>query len=147
MTNDIRGYATVSSGERVQLSPEQAAEIWNRVTAAEAKRATDMPDAAAAISALCEAHQRLIEIGWMDIESCPKDGTEFEVIEAGSSGIHTAHYDGKWPNGKWFIHDASGDFWPSRPILFRLFPADQAEKKKKMEEAFAKYANQTEPRI
>jgi len=59
--------------------------------------------------------------GWKEIMYCPKDGTVFEVIEAGSTGIHDCHYTGVWPTGTWWVHDDQiKDLFPSRPILFRL---------------------------
>jgi len=55
---------------------------------------------------------------------CPKDGTTFNVLEAGSTGIFVAHYEGEWPTGSWWIHDEEyGDLSPSRPILFKPLTA------------------------
>jgi hypothetical protein len=84
-----------------------------------AKRAEEMPTEQDALSRMFECVQRLKELGWNDAMYCPKDGTVFNVIEAGSSGIHKAHYSGKWPDGACWIHD-NGDLWPNRPILFKL---------------------------
>ena len=67
---------------------------------------------------LFEAYQDLKRLGWNDAIYCPKDGTWFDAIEAGSTGIHNCQYQGQWPNGGWWVAD--GDVWPSRPILFRL---------------------------
>lgn len=72
-----------------------------------------------AIDALFDAYNRLKLAGWNDAMYCPKDGTVFEVIEAGSTGIHECHYAGEWPNGVYWVHGPN-DLWPSRPILFRL---------------------------
>lgn len=66
-----------------------------------------------------DAYDRLRRLGWREIEYCPKDGTVFEAIEAGSTGVHDCHYDGEWPTGYWWVH-APGDLYPSHPILFRL---------------------------
>ncbi len=60
---------------------------------------------------------------------CPKDGTWFDAIEVGSTGIHDCHYEGTWPNGHWWVADAH-DLRPSRPALFR-------ERKKRSESATA----------
>lgn len=65
------------------------------------------------------AYDRLRLLGWREAIYCPKDGTVFEAIEAGSTGVHDCHYQGEWPNGSWWIH-AAGDLYPSFPILFRL---------------------------
>lgn len=70
------------------------------------------------IEQLHDAYMKLRANGWREIIYCPKDGTVFEVLEAGSTGIHKCHYAGEWPTGIWWTHD-SGDLWPSRPILFR----------------------------
>jgi hypothetical protein len=72
-----------------------------------------------AINDMFAAYQKLRALGWNDAVYCPKDGTVFETIEAGSTGIHRTHYSGQWPDGSWWVHDA-GDLWPSRPTLFRL---------------------------
>ena len=65
-----------------------------------------------------EARQRLMELGWNDAIYCPKDGSEFDAIEAGSTGIHKCHYSGEWPDGHWWIA-GDGDLYPSRPVLYR----------------------------
>lgn len=83
------------------------------------RRAKIMPDDAVAISAMFEAYDRLRELGWQSIIYCPKDGTVFDAIEAGSTGIHPCHYDGEWPQGSFWLHDG-GDLWPGRPVLFKL---------------------------
>jgi len=72
-----------------------------------------------AIATMFRGYLALKALGWNDAIYCPKDGTVFEAIEAGSTGIHECHYDGEWPEGIWWIHSA-GDLYPSRPILFRL---------------------------
>jgi hypothetical protein len=82
------------------------------------RRAEQMPDDSSALNVLHDAHQRLMELGWQNPIFCPKDGTPFEVIEAGSCGIHKCIYMGEWPKGDWWIMDG-GDLLPSRPILFR----------------------------
>ena len=84
----------------------------------QAERAKTMPTTEAALDALFSAWLRLTELGWRQAIYCPKDGTTFDAIEAGSIGIHACHYSGKWPDGHWWIED-DGDLFPSRPILFR----------------------------
>ena len=91
-----------------------------------AERAARLPDEQAALRAMGDAYDRLRELGWREAIYCPKDGTIFDVIEAGSTGIHECHYEGDWPKGTWWIH-AEGDLWPSRPSLFRLRPPDEAQ--------------------
>lgn len=109
-----------------RLTQEEVAELFAAAEAQKAKRAADMPTEQDAIHALTQAVYRLNELGWRDPIYCPKDGSEFDVIEAGSSGIHVASYWGDWPNGGWHVH-ADGDCWPSRPILYR---ATEAEKQR-----------------
>lgn len=87
--------------------------------AARERRAAAMPDERSAINAMFEAWQRLKELGWREAIYCPKDGTTFDAIEAGSSGIQECYYEGKWPNWHWWALD-EGDLWPSRPILYRV---------------------------
>lgn len=82
-----------------------------------ADRAAKMPDEKAAISQMFEAYQRLQELGWREAIYCPKDGSMFSAITAGSTGVHLCNYEGEWPKGAWWIYD--GDVWPARPILFR----------------------------
>ena len=80
--------------------------------------ATIMPTEQDALHVLGQAHQRLEELGWRNAIYCPKDGSVFDAIEAGSTGIHDCIYEGKWPTGGWWVL-ADGDMWPSRPILYR----------------------------
>jgi hypothetical protein len=82
-----------------------------------------MPTVEAALAAMHEGYRRLEDLGFRDAVYCPKDGTEFEVIEPGSTGVHRCIYEGDWPSGTWFIL-ADRDLWPSRPILFRPIPPE-----------------------
>jgi len=70
------------------------------------------------INKLFENYCDLMNYGWKPIEYCPKDGSEFLAIEMGSTGIHKCVYDGKWPDGAWWIKD-NNDCFPSNPILFK----------------------------
>lgn len=87
-----------------------------RLIEAEAKRAADMPDEKSAIGAMFIAYIRLKELGWKDIIDCPKDGSSFSVIEAGSARVHTVHYSGGW----W--RHGTVDLYPSNPVLFKALP-------------------------
>lgn len=117
-SDELRGWATLDTGERVELSAEQCRALIEMTDAEQAKRAADMPDEQTALRVMFSAFQRLRELGWREAIYCPKDGTTFDAIEAGSTGIHRCHYSGEWPKGGWWI-TAHGDQWPSRPILFR----------------------------
>ncbi len=98
------------------------AEGWERLTSAiaarDAAQAERMPDDRAALLQMQDAYTRLEKLGWRNAIYCPKDGTVFDAIEAGSTGIFACHYEGDWPTGSWWAQDA-GDLWPARPILFR----------------------------
>lgn len=100
-----------------------------------------MPNEKSAISMLFDAYDRLRELGWREAIYCPKDGTHFQVIEAGSTGVFDAMYEGKWPNGHWWICE-DGDMCPSRPVLFRLYPEDQAKEDARKAEAMARFKNE-----
>lgn len=90
-----------------------------------AARSALVPTEQDAINLMHECFQRLKELGWNDAIYCPKDGSEFDAIEAGSTGIHRCHYDGEWPNGHWWVAD-DHDLWPSRPILYRVSEEEKA---------------------
>ena len=72
---------------------------------------------------IAEAIDGLKAIGWAESSYCPKDGSVFLAIEAGSTGIFRCHYTGEWPKGTWWLEDG-GDLWPSRPILWKPLPKD-----------------------
>jgi hypothetical protein len=100
---------------------EEIKRALNEAAAAKIARLKHMPTEADALWVLFEAYQRLKELGWNDAVYCPKDGSSFDAIEAGSTGVFRCHYEGKWPTGSWWAEDG-GDFWPSRPILYRPTP-------------------------
>jgi len=100
------------------LLQSEADELMARIDANEKRRKELMPDEAAAINLMFDAYQRLKELGWNDAQYCPKDGSTFDSIEVGSTGIHRSHYSGVWPNGVWYTYDR-GDLWPAHPILYR----------------------------
>lgn len=135
--NDIVGHKTIYTGttdpetgfprlRHEPLTHAEAQALHAAADAAKQKRTNEMPDAPSAIRAMFEAWQRLKELGWREAQYCPKDGSAFEVIEAGSTGIFECRYSGEWPDGHYLIA-AHGDIYPSRPILFRLYPEDQAK--------------------
>jgi hypothetical protein len=114
----IVGHTTYHDGHHEPLRRSEANAIIAASDEAKARRAERMPDEQSAINAMFEAWLRLKELGWNDAVYCPKDGTTFDAIEAGSTGIHQCRYDGDWPKGSWWIL-GDGDLWPSRPVLFR----------------------------
>lgn len=92
--------------------------IWKHSEESERKRAEMMPDEITALKVMNEAYKRLKELGFKEAQYCPKDGSLFNSVEAGSIGISVCSYSGEWPTGHYWIH-AADDLWPSRPILFR----------------------------
>lgn len=119
MSEEIVGHKTMADGTHQPLYKHEADALWEACEREKKKREIDMPTEETALHKMWSAHYRLKELGWRDAIYCPKDGSTFLVIEAGSAGIHEAHYEGEWPNGSWWVH-ADGDLWPSRPTLFKL---------------------------
>jgi hypothetical protein len=97
------------------------AKILKAEKAAKKRRAQQMPTAQAAINTLFLAWLRLKELGWREAMWCPKDGSQFLAVEAGSTGIHNCHYQGKWPDGTYWVLGEEESF-PSHPILFKPSP-------------------------
>jgi hypothetical protein len=108
-----RVYLAVTAAEQAAIDAEHAAKM--------AARAAKLPDEKACLEAMFEAYDRLRELGWRDAIYCPKDGTVFLSISAGSTGIHECYYQGEWPKGSWWSYDA-GDIWPAHPILWKAKP-------------------------
>ena len=109
-----------------KLTIDEILTIMQQIEDAEKHRAQVMPTEKEALIVMFTAYQRLKDLGFNDACYCPKDGTLFDCIEAGSTGIHTGKYDGEWPTGHYWILD--GDIWPGRPILYR--PKDKAPEPK-----------------
>lgn len=103
----------------ISTTKEQWDGMNDAIAVEDAARAALMPTEQDAIRLISDAHERLKELGWNDIIYCPKDGSEFDAIEVGSTGIHRCHYSGEWPDGSWLIADEH-DLYPSRPIMYRV---------------------------
>ena len=117
----VAGHKTYRDGLGFRHEPlyeDEAAALMAQVEASDARRKELMPDEDAAIRMFFDAYIRLKDFGWRDAVYCPKDGTTFKVIEAGSTGKHDCIYQGDWPNGTWWIV-GDGDMSPSRPVLFK----------------------------
>lgn len=146
--NDIVGHKTFATGERDEhglpihrhepLTRAEGEALWKHAQRCHEDRIARMPDEKSALQTLHDAYTRLKDMGWRDAIYCPKDGSTFEIIEVGSTGIFRAHYHGEWPTGGWLAEDA-GDLWPSHPCLFRLLPEAQAEYDAKMKAAKERY--------
>jgi hypothetical protein len=117
---EYHGHMTLSDGTHVPLSKEEAEKLWLESERIAKERAEKLPTEKDAIDALFEAQVRLKELGWREAMYCPKDGTTFRVIEAGSTGIFECYYEGKWADGYYMTSDG-GDIYPSRsgPLLFK----------------------------
>ena len=94
-------------------------EHWKESARKQPDYRTDLEKAL--LSEMFAAYDKLRSLGWRDIIYCPKDGTRFLAITAGSTGICPHYYQGEWPKVSWWAEDA-GDLWPSRPILWRPMP-------------------------
>jgi len=140
---EFSGHWTLRDGSRIAMTPGEAEALWKETERRRAERAAKLPDERAAIEAMFEAFDRLRELGWSEAIYCPKDGSSFSVIEAGSTGIFRAHYAGEWPNGTWWVENGD-DLSPSRPILYRLFPEDEAKRKAKMQAAAEQFRAERE---
>ena len=145
--NDIVGHKTFSDGpmsfRHEPLTRAEADVLWAAAEAAEAKRAADMPTEQDAIDMLFQAQQRLKELGWKEGMYCPKDGSAFKTIEAGSTGIFDCTCHGEWPNCDWTSYDEH-DAYPSShpPLMFKLLPEAQKAHDEKMAALRAKFAEQ-----
>lgn len=131
------------SDHTTEISAEDFASLLAEIDAARDRRATLMPDVRTALRAMFEAFDRLRELGWREGIYAPKDGTEFEVIEAGSTGVFHCRYYGSWPDGMWMTSDGH-DLYPSQspPMLFRLSEADEAARKARMAAAAERFARE-----
>ena len=103
----------------MDYSKMSAEEIFADIDRRDKERAQKMPDEKAALEQMLDAFIRLKDLGWREAMYCPKDGTMFDAISAGSTGICPTKYDGEWPKGRYWGYEAN-DVWPSHPILFKL---------------------------
>lgn len=114
----VVGHKTFLDGHHEPLRQSEAQAIMAAADEEKARRAEQMPDEQSAILAMFSAWLRLKELGWNEAQYCPKDGTLFDALEPGSTGIHPCRYDGEWPTGHyWIVGD--DDLYPSKPVLFR----------------------------
>lgn len=118
----VVGHKTFGDGaggfRHEPLYADEAEELWRHAEEKDAYRRQLMPTEQDAIALFFDAWQRLKDFGWREAVYCPKDGTHFDAIEPGSTGIHDCAYEGEWPKGSWWAY-WDGDCGPSRPALFR----------------------------
>lgn len=101
------GYAT----------EEQANEIMRSLEEMKKLRVDQMPTQEAALDVLMAAYTRLKDLGWKEIIYHPKDGSTFEVIEPGSTGVFLCQYWESPTRGSfWIMEDGVS---PSHPVLWR----------------------------
>jgi hypothetical protein len=82
----------------------------------------------AALDKMFEAYEELRRLGWQDAIYCPKDGTHFQTVQLGSTGVHDCAYHGEWPDGHYMTF-CCHDCYPSSNLvgLFRLYPKGQTD--------------------
>lgn len=125
MKGSYHGHLTLEDGRHVPLTADMASALWDASRAEQEARATAMPTEQDAIRQLMQAQHRLRELGWNDPCYCPKDGSEFDVITRGSSGIFKCAYVGQWPNGSWWTSDGT-DVYGGEPFLYRVTEREKA---------------------
>ena len=104
--NPVVGHKTFADGHHEPLRQSEADALWEAVERDRLEREAQMPDSLSALTLACSAQIRLRDLGWREGVYCPKDGSQFAIIMWGSTGIHSGHYMGKWPEG----HIYCGDF-------------------------------------
>lgn len=121
MSKPIIGIACGDDGCRhFEMSELELQTILREASEAKQKRAEDMPTDEDAVRALHRAWLRLKELGWREAMYAPRDGSYFDSIEAGSTGIHNTRVMMLAHEHPTFWVDADGDSWPARPVLFRI---------------------------
>lgn len=151
--DDIVGHKTFSTDEicsetgfpvlrHEPLTRAEANAIFANAERRQKERKERMPDEQSAIDALFEAWLRLKELGWKEPQYCPKDGTNFKVIELGSTGIFDCYYQGEWADGLYMVSD-DRDVYPTSTgvAMFKLLPEDQAKQDKRWAKAKAAFEN------
>lgn len=109
----------------VMVSQERWETMEAMDAAEDAALAALMPTEQDAIRLMHDCYTRLKKLGWNDAMYCPKDGSTFDAIEVGSTGIFPTHYSGEWPDGHWWAEDG-GDLWPAKPCLYRVSEEEKA---------------------
>ena len=100
MSDKYHGHITHDDGSHTPLTKEQAKALWEGIEKTDAARKAQYPDSATAIAVLFDArHSLTTDHGWKEGIYCPKDGSHFAIITAGSTGIFSGYYLGEWPDG------------------------------------------------
>lgn len=77
------------------------------------RAADNAVDSRPAIERLYSAYRDLISQGWLEALYAPKDGTEIEVIELGSTGIHKV----TWSSFGHKPLDSCGSFFGAQKVI------------------------------
>lgn len=121
MSDPIVGHKTFGTpggGYRHEpLRKSEADAIMKSIDEETARRQALMPTERDAVRMMQSAWTRLKELGWRETCYGPTN-TTVQLIEPGSSGIHTGSRWDPWPEKTWWIDDG-GDTWPSNPCLFK----------------------------
>jgi hypothetical protein len=104
----------------IKVSHETMQKILADIEANDNLAAEVLPTEKECLNALCYIERRLKKLGFSDALYAPKDGSNFQMIEFGSSGIHEGFYEGEWPHGGFQVLCGDGDTGPSHPIMYRL---------------------------
>lgn len=99
--NKYHGHMTMPDGSHVALTAEEAKALWEEVERGKEERAKAMPTAKDALAAICDAQQRLNELGWRQNGGLRvKRGDNCAVAESGSTGMWKGWLDddGKYVN-------------------------------------------------
>ncbi|MEM6381121.1 MAG: hypothetical protein AAF739_00470 [Pseudomonadota bacterium] len=105
MAEKFGGFATTHDGKHVTLSQDEARALLDSAEKQKQQRASDIPTSHNALAIISNAMIRLRELGWRDACYCPKDGSEFAVLELGSTGIFRSFYMGESPDGRLYLDD------------------------------------------
>lgn len=96
---EYHGHKTMADGSRVPLTKDEVADLVAKIEESAAKRQTDMPTVRDALSMLCDAEQRLRELGWWRGGGLRvRRGDACAVIQHGSTGMWSGRYqeDGEY---------------------------------------------------
>lgn len=116
----VVGHKTMRDGSHVPLHKSEADVMLAAIAAAEAKRATAMPDEKTAISHMWDGWYRLKELGWKEAQYASPDGkTVIEVIEIGSTGIHECICSQAKDGYTKYFFTINDEGWPLKPTLYR----------------------------
>ena len=104
------------------------------LTRIDAMRTGELPAGEAGEVKLLEQMNDAIEglkaCGWKEAIYCPKDGTRFLAIEAGSTGVFPCYWmtNKHMAEGGGFWSEAHGDLWPAKPTLWKPMPSNAPHK-------------------